>query len=157
MVIGEVTNYFGANSVNDVKAICLLPSATATNGPPTRASDGLGLAAVWAMFGSAPIDANLVIFSTAGSATMTATFRLWGYHPIGAGYWVPLGPGADATKGVINSLTAVGETSADAILHSEPIALLGIAGARLYLEITAIGGTSTAVEAHVVCRRGYEQ
>lgn len=146
--IGDVTAVAGGG---DVKAVELLASATATNSPPSGASAGLALGSL-TQYGVAPESAVLAIASTAGSGTMTATFRVWGYLPVGGGIWVPLGPGADSTKGVVNLETAIGETGADTIRHSEVIENLGMFS-RLYLEITAIGGTSTAVTAWLVVRR----
>ena len=149
MAIGDTTAY----PTGDTIAIELLASATAANSPPSGSSAGLAVSDIVALFNYAPDDVTLLLFSTAGSATMTVTARLWGYHPIGAGYWCPLGTGADADKGKINAGAAIGETGADTIRHSEVISLVGIAGTRIYLEITNIGGTSTAVEAHLVVRR----
>ncbi len=145
--IGDVTGVGNG----EVKAVELLASATATNSPPSGASAGLPVNTL-AQFGAAPDRAALVIASTAGSGTMTATFRLWGRLPIGGGLWFPLGPGTDALKGTLNLETAIGETGADTLRHSEVIENLGLFD-RLYLEITAIGGTSTAVTAWVVVRR----
>jgi hypothetical protein len=145
--IGDVTNVYAG----EVKGIEMLASATATNSPPSGASAGLEINAL-RQFGKLPDKAALVIASTAGSGTMTATFRIWGRVPMGSGIWVPLGPGADATKGVINLETAIGETGADTLRHTEMIENLALFD-RLYLEITAIGGTSTAVTAWLVVRQ----
>ena len=67
-----------------------------------------------------PRDVVVTVYSTAGSATMTTTVKLWGYT-IASGVWVPLGTGADLTKGTINAGAAIGETAgiADVIRHSE--------------------------------------
>jgi hypothetical protein len=150
MALGDVTTYPGGAA----KSIVVLASATATNSAPSGASAGIAVADIANLFNQMPVEAALLVYSTAGSGTMTATFRLWGYHP-GPAAWFPIGTGTDALKGVINEETALGETGANAIAHCEPIALLGVIGSRLYVEITAIGGTSTAVEAAIVVRRGY--
>ena len=77
---------------------------------------------------------------------MTATYRLWGY---GGTNWFPLGNGSTgSTKGTINSGNADTETSADLIRHMEPINYPAFC-TRLYLELTAIGGTSTAVTGYI--------
>jgi hypothetical protein len=144
--VGDVTAISG-----DVRVVEVLASATATNSPPSGASAGIAVNDL-SLYGAPPSKAVLAIASTAGSGTMTATFRLWGYLPVGGGLWVPLGPGADATKGVVNLEAALGETSADAIRHSEVLENIGLFQ-RLYLEITAIGGTSTAVTGWLVVRR----
>ncbi len=144
--IGDVTSL----GSQEVKVVEILASATATNSPPTN-NAGVAVNDL-SLFGAPPQKAALVVASTAGSGTMTATVRLWGKLPVGGGIWMPLGPGADATKGVINEGTALGETSADAIRHSEMVENLGMFE-RLYLEITAIGGTSTAVTGWMVVQR----
>lgn len=144
--LGDVTTITG-----EVKAVEVLASATATNSPPSGASAGIAVNDL-SLFGMAPEEAVLVIASTAGSGTMTATFRLWGEVPVGGGIWVPLGPGADATKGTLNTGSAIGETGTDTLRHSEVVEHLGLFR-RLYVEITAIGGTSTAVTAWLVVHR----
>jgi hypothetical protein len=96
--------------------------------------------------------AHLLVASTAGSATMTATIKLWGVFRISGtlAYWAPLGTHATAaTKGIINEGNALGETGTDSIRHAEVIDLIeGIE--RVYAEITAIGGTNTAISAWLV-------
>lgn len=147
MALGDVTE-----SVPDLVEIEALASATATNSPPAGASAGLAVDAIKsALKGYVPGTMSLLIYSTAGSGTMTVTCRLWGYVP-GAAVWVPLGPGGDATKGVINEGQAIGETGTDTIRHMEPVDLPGHV-ARLYVEVTAIGGTATAVTGKLVARR----
>src|SRR5690349_3231168 len=111
MAIGAVTIHSGG----DVADIELLASATATNSPPSGASAGLDTGLILRIFNMMPSSATLVLYSTAGSGTMTVTGRLWGYTSAGAGFWVPLGVGADSTKGVINALSAIGETGTDTI------------------------------------------
>ena len=148
MAIGDVTTYGG----KETKAIELLASATATNSPPSGASAGLATKALLRLFGGMPSVCTLLLYSTAGSGTMTVTCRLWGYSEAGT-VWTPMGFGADSTKGVINAVSAIGETVTDGIRHSETVSLPGHFS-RLYLEITAIGGTATAVTAQLVARRG---
>lgn len=95
--------------------------------------------------------ATIFVRSTAGSATMSVTIRLWGYAVLGGvGAWYPIGPGitgsADSTRGVLNNGQAIGEIASDKIAHSEQ--LYGLTQYdRIYAEIVAIGGTSTAITA----------
>ena len=126
----------------------ILEGATATNSPPSGSSAGLASPAASnppTIF-PLPSSAVVLVYSTAGSVTMTTTVRLWGYV---ASVWVPLGTGADATKGTMNAGAAIGETGANEIRHSEIITGL-FAFDRIYAEITAIGGTSTAINVDIV-------
>lgn len=143
MAIGDVTN-IGPNA----KAIELLASSTATNSPPAGASAGLEVNTIYSAFGRVPDTMSLRVWSTAGSGTMSATFRLWGYDPLVAD-WMPVGTGAAATKGVINEGGALDETAADELRHTELVDFVGHFS-RVYLEITAISGTATAVKAALV-------
>jgi hypothetical protein len=149
MALGTVT------SLGDLVAIELLASATATNSVPSGTSAGLSVQDdIKPAFGGVVPDLmTLSLVSTAGSATMTVTARMWGFLAAAA-VWVPVGTGPDATKGVINGGVAIGETGADLIRHSETVAYLGHFQ-RVYLEITAIGGTSTAVTARLNARMNY--
>ena len=124
--------------------ITLLSAVTATNGAPS------GLVGAAVPF--ATDYATLFLHSTAGSATMTVTCKLWGYN-LQLAKWYPLGTHATAaTKGIINEGNAVGETGTDVIAHCEPLAGLRNIQ-RLYLEVTSIGGTSTAITAVVDCNK----
>lgn len=141
MAIGDVTTIIPG----ELAKIELLASVTATNGAPSGGSAGLECNAL-RIFGRIPSTVAIEIVSTAGSGTMTATYRLWGY---GGTNWFPLGNSATATtKGVLNSGNADGEVAADLIRHLEPVNYPAFC-TRLYLEITAIGGTSTAVTGFV--------
>jgi hypothetical protein len=126
----------------------LLASAAATNSPPSGSSAGLALSTIVGRLGALPSQMTLIVRSTAGSGTMTATLKLWGYSPVAAD-WFPLGTGTDALKGTINVAAAIGETSADKIRHSELI-YTPCHFTRVYMEITAIGGTSTAITGELV-------
>lgn len=152
MAIGTVTSYTNP----DIKSIVLLASTTAANNPPSGSGNTVGLfmADVYNIFSQMPTELTLMLYSTAGSGTMSVSARLWGYTPANGGMWFPMGIGADATKGMINAGSAMGETAADKIRHTETISLPGHFE-RLYLEITAISGTSTAVTAELVLRRSY--
>lgn len=123
----------------------LLTAATAANSPPTAATDGISLNDL-----KYADEAVILVVSTAGSGAMDVTVRMWGYESTSA-EWSPLGIGGDATKGFLNGGVAMGETTSDQIAHSEII--VGLSGLdRLYAEITAINGTSTAVSSWVSAR-----
>lgn len=119
--------------------IQLLSAATATNGAPSAATDGVALPHL--------TDRSLLfLHSTAGSGTMTVTCKLWGYNGTLA-KWYPLGTHATAaTKGIINAGNAIDATAANTLRHCEEVTSLRRL-TRVYLEITAIGGTETAVSA----------
>ena len=124
----------------------LLDSVTATNSPPSGASAGLDISTILQTFTKISV-AELEVFSTAGSATMTVTGRLWVYDSTTT-KWFPCGSGTGAAKGVINDGAAIDETGTDALLHTQPLYDLHVFE-RIYLEITAIGGTNTAVTANI--------
>lgn len=124
----------------------LLTAATATNSAPSGINAG-----------SVPLpsgydEAIIVVTSTAGSDTMTVTLKLWGYFDV-SGTWAPLGKNSTAaSKGLLNDGDAIGETGTDQIDHAELVQ--GLDGvSRLYLEITAIGGTATAISAYAIPRK----
>lgn len=133
-------------TTNGVHTWRILDAATATNSPPSGSSAGLAnpSANIWPL----PDDVVVLVYSTAGSSTMTATIKLWGYVTAAA-TWVPLGVGADTTKGTLNAGAAIGETSSDVLRHSEIVSGL-FSFDRVYAEVTAIGGTSTAVTVDVL-------
>lgn len=153
MALGDITNID-----NDLYAVEILASATSTNSAPASLTAGVAVQTVADAFGGAiPSDLSLLVVSTAGSSTMNVTMRLWGKFGVLAGLtsvgaWAPLGVGADATKGVINAGSAMGETGTDLIRHVEPVSLTAHMQ-RLYVEITSINGTSTAVTVFLVGRR----
>ncbi len=123
----------------------LLNAATATNSAPSGDRAGIPIGGV--------LDrGTIAVKSTAGSGTMTVTLKLWGYvAPLEA--WVPLGTHAtDATRGVLNQGVAIGEVVANSLEFAELVDGLSTFS-RLYLEITAIGGTSTAVSAWLIPRK----
>ncbi len=110
--------------------ITLLTAATAANGAPSLTSATAGTALPYHCD-----QATILIHSTAGSGTMTATVAIWAYFPEAARWY---------RVGVLNNATAIAETSADAVNYVE--AVVGLRKAtRLYAEVTAIAGTATAV------------
>lgn len=128
----------------DAKSIVLLAPATATNGAPSADDDGLATTELLNAFGEWPQTVGLQVYSTAGSGTMTASCRLWGYVPNATGtpIWIPIG---DAFS--------LAEVSADALVYVKPLDMPGHFQ-RLYCEVTAIDGTSTSITAELVVRRG---
>lgn len=137
----------------------LLTAATGTNSPPSGATAGVSLKNKthgkapnfrWSHYPSGVIHVQ----STAGSGTMTVTLRLWGYSAA-TSTWIPLGSNATmATRGVLNQGNAITEDGTDNLCHAEPVTGLG-SFTRVYLEVVAIGGTSTAVSAYLVEDGGY--
>lgn len=92
---------------------------------------------------------EIQVKSTAGSGTMSVTLRVWGYGRWTRA-WHPLGSNStEASRGVLNNASAIDEDGSDNLTHTEP--LVGLSGfTRIYLEITAISGTNTAVSAYLV-------
>lgn len=128
----------------------LLTAATATNSPPSGATAGFTLRGqvpgTSDQFWDGHDDGVILVRSTAGSGTMTVTLRIWGYSPLSAA-WHPLGTGAtEANRGVLNEGNAIDEDGSDIIVHAETISGLS-AFNRIYLEVTVISGTATAVSA----------
>lgn len=140
MALGAVTTTIANESI----IVELLASATATNGAPSGASAGIETNLLL-VANKRPDSLRIGIHSTAGSGTMTVAARLWQYS---GGIWfvsqaLAADPSTPYTAGTIP------ETSADAISYSEWI--FGLSGAsRLYLEIVAIAGTSTAVTGYAI-------
>lgn len=132
MAIGDVTQTISGQSC----MVEILASATATNGAPSGATAGCDINAL-NPYGLVPTTARVGVVSTAGSGTMTVTLRLWGYM---GGMWVVLKS--------LNNGSAIAETGTDSIAYSEEVSTIHVC-ARLYLEITAIAGTSTAVTGYV--------
>ena len=125
----------------------LLTAATAVNSEPTVVGDGANTHDM-----GFPDELLLVVNSTAGSATMTVTIRMWGWLDL-TSKWYPLGVGSDSTlTGIINDGNAIGENGvADTISHAEILSETRDFS-RLYAEVTAIGGTATAVTVRVATR-----
>jgi hypothetical protein len=132
-------------STNGVFTWRILDARTSTNSAPSGSSAGLANPKdnIWPL----PQKAVVAVYSTAGSATMTATIKLWGYLT-DAAQWFPLGIGADALKGVMNGGAAIGETGTNVLQHAEIVEGL-FSFDRIYAEVVAIGGTSTAVTVDV--------
>ena len=151
MALGDVNDYGILTTVEG------LASATATNGPPTLVTDGLEVNAL-NVNGRIPRTLSVNVYNTAGTGALSVTLRIWGYNPKAAadsavnGGWSPLGTGSGALKGVLNQGLAIPEDAsigADMIAHTEALDLPGHF-TRLYMEITAIAGTNTAVTVQYV-------
>lgn len=144
------------------RSVCLLTGVTAINSPPSGNAAGVVCNGA-DMFPASQVDSgtnyfrrpameSVIMAKGVGSGgTVTMTLRLWGYNASLA-QWVPIGTGADSTKGILNAGAAIGEVKQDTALHCEPFYLAGCFE-RLYVEVTAIGGTSTAVEVWLVTPR----
>jgi hypothetical protein len=141
------------------RAQCLLTGVTATNGQPSAAADGVPVYLPVAQGGAdqgssfparAALESTIFLKGVGTGGTCTVTARLWGYLAALA-VWVPVGatPAGDTLKGTLNAGVAMGETKSDTVLHCEPFLLAGHFD-RLYLEVSAIGGTGTTVEAWLV-------
>lgn len=138
----------GLSSSTNANVWRILEARTSNNSPPSGASAGEANPVSGNLISPVPDVAEVLVRSTAGSATMTCTVRLWGYVTSIA-TWFPLGPGADATKGYLNNGAAIGETSTDSITHAERVRGL-FSFDRIYAEILAIGGTATAITVEVL-------
>lgn len=135
MALGDATQTIEHRSY----VVELLASATATNGAPTGTA-GIGIGDLGS-FGTIPSIIRIGVRSTAGSGTMTVTLRLW---LRAGGLWF--------VAKDLNSGLAIAETSANSIAYSEEVSTLFCAD-RVYLEITEIGGTSTAVTGYAIVGR----
>ena len=108
---------------------------------PTTAADGIDISGLFGTF-SRIDDCVLRLHSVAGSGTMTAAARLWGYCA-GADKWYPTGVGLGTTKGIINAGVAIDETGSNTLLHTEPVYLLSCFD-RIAVS-TTLAGTGTSV------------
>lgn len=140
----ESVDISGASSVADITAIM----TTAINASEVRitATDGTTTTNVTADDYGPDQNISITEDMANGSATGMSGGAL--------GAWFPLGTNSTAaSKGLLNEGNAIGETSADAIVHAEIINNLHHFD-RVYLEVTAIGGTATAFDAWLIGRGG---
>lgn len=136
------TGLVGQGSAGRRWVLRLLDGATATNSPPSGASAGIALSTISNANLGAYYEADsatVEVVSTAGSGTMTVTIDLWGYCSVEA-VWFNLGR--------LNSGSAIAETGTDVIRHAEIMDHL-FDWDRLYAEVAAIGGTSTAINVNI--------
>lgn len=135
----------------------ILESATVVNSPPASyAAAGVDVGAVLdSVYGAKawPASCAVAVTTSAGSGVMSATVKLWagilGIGAAGAGLYCAAGIGAGASSGLLNGGAAFDEHAADNIGRIDVIDLPGIAR-KWYAEITAIGGTATAVTVDLI-------
>ncbi len=131
-----------------LKQVTILASRTTTNSPPTLITDGVSTDLLRSAFGGTLPELNTIaVRSTAGSGTMAFTLRLWGLYGAAATDWAFFGGGTDALAGYLNDGTAYAETGTNTINRNELVYGLNHA-LRIYVEVTAISGTATAVEVY---------
>jgi hypothetical protein len=132
--------------------IRLLDAATATNSPPaTYAGAGIDIGTILDQrYGAMgwPSSCGLLVTTSAGSATIAATVKLWagvlGVGASGAGVYVSASPGTSTLSGVLNGGASFDEHATD-IIHRLDIIQLPRLAQKMYAEVTAISGTNTAV------------
>jgi hypothetical protein len=137
--------------------IRILEDATATNGVPSSyAAAGVDVGAILdTQYGAKAWPTSCVVFvhTSAGSGTMTATIKLWGgvlgVGAAGAGKYGAAGTGSSSTSGLLNGGAAFDEHAADNINRLDVIDLPGVCR-KWYAEVTAIGGTATAVTVDLI-------
>lgn len=152
-VVGTVTS-----TANAKRSICLMVAQAATNAAPSAATAGVSsypiaqsLNADTGAFytGVSPDESVLQLFTTAGTGTVTGTFVLWGF--LAAGSAGVNGPNGGSGIWVqIATLSAFSGTAPASAVQNMPY--LG-AYDRLYLQCTALTGTSAAFEAWLTTAR----
>lgn len=142
MALGDITQTVDGQAF----LVELLASVTAANGKPTaNAGISTSLLRQW---GQAPSRVRVAFASTAGSGTMTVTGTVWGKA---GGIWFIL-KALNASSAAPHTAVAIPESAADVINFSDIVE--DIAGCdRLFLEVVAIAGTSTAVTGYVLVGR----
>lgn len=151
IAVGDI-RYIG----NCTRTICLMTGQTANSGQPTDVAADAGSAQgvpnypdrtsqlildTGACMAGLPAEqSTLAISSTAGSGVMVGTFTLWGFLKQ-SGKWYPI---------KVNGGAALAELASpgDTIRYTERFLGLGHWD-RLYLELSAVGGTATAFEAYL--------
>jgi hypothetical protein len=136
MAIGAITDIIPGESY----AVELLASAIAANGAPTG-NAGLEINALRKL-GAIPSILRVGVKSTAGSGTMTVTLRVW--LKFGSIGWM--------VAKSLNAGSAIAETGNDTLDYSEEVQT-AYGADRIYLEIVAIAGTSTAVTGYALVGR----
>lgn len=121
---------------DDFSATALSGGGATSSAAPTLTDGTLGVA----INGLGPCDQALVLLrSVAGSGTMTASLKLWGWHEE-LDQWYMIGS--------LNGGSAVAETGTDSIQYAELV--IGLRRfSRLYPQIVTLGGTGTEVELYV--------
>lgn len=111
----------------------LASGTTASAAPATLTDESLGAAIPG---GGAVDEVHVLVQSTAGSGTMTATLKLWGFNPE-LGRWFDLGS--------LNGSSPIEESKSDVLSWSQVVQGMS-AYSRLYVQIVALGGTNTAIK-----------
>lgn len=137
-----------------IHVIRILDAATATTSVPVYASDGVDVGAILdSVYGTKgwPSMCGVAVRTTAGSATMTATLKLWvGYlFSASSGIYLAASPGSAALAGVLNGGSAFDEHATDNINRMDYISFPRL-GRKYAVQVTAIGGTSTAVTVDLI-------
>ncbi len=135
MALGDVTQIVSGTSY----AVELLASATAANGIPSG-TNGISTELLGRL-GRIPPSVRIGVKSTAGSGTMTVTLRVW--QRMGSIGWF-VGEAIEASSATPQAAVAIAETGTDSIAYTTPVEMLQAAD-RIYLEITVIAGSATAV------------
>lgn len=141
MALGAVTSIVEGQSF----AVEILASAIAANGIPT-ASAGVEMNAL-KFKTRVPDQIRVAVKSTAGSGTMTVTLRVWFRFGQTIGWCV--GKALAASSAAPQTAVAIAETGTDSIAYSEVVEC-PVGADRIYLEIVAIAGTSTAVTGYAI-------
>jgi hypothetical protein len=121
---------------DDFTATALTGGGSTSSGVPTAGSSTVGVA-----IPQLTDEAIILVRSIAGSGTMEATLRLWGYSPE-VDQWYSIG--------LLNGGSAIAEVDSNYLAHAELVVGLR-AFSRLYCEIESLGGTATEVEVYAHC------
>jgi hypothetical protein len=148
--------------VGDWAAVCLLVGVTQDSEAPAPSAlaDGVSVNTLLEAFGGRiPEDVMLVLASRSGSGTLSGSWRLWeGFGTLAGrhatGLWCPADIGPDATKGIINAGSAIGESLSDKVRHCERINVTA-AALSVALQGTGIVGTSPVFDAWITGRKGH--
>ena len=133
------------------KVLTVLSGATSTNSAPSGGSAGVEVQALDIGNGNIPDQVSCIVKSTAGSGTMSCSIKLYGYIADAAiADWFPLGVHqTDSSRGLLNEGNSIGESESNKIRFAEAVSYIGHFD-RVYAEVTAIAGTSTAVSVFLV-------
>lgn len=121
---------------DDFSATALSGGGATSSGVPTAGSSTVGVALPGCVD-----QATVLVWSTAGSGTMDATLRLWGYNAQ-TSRWYSLG--------LLNGGSAIAEVDSNQLAHAELV--VGLRRfSQVYCEIESLGGTATEVEVYLDC------
>lgn len=119
---------------DDFSATALTGGGATTQSAPTVGDSSLGEAKPFSCDA-----ATILVRSAAGSGTMTATVKVWGYNSA-VGYW--------SLVKALNGGSAIPETSTDRLAYAEVVTGLR-AYSRVHVEL-AVAGTGTEVDVTAV-------